>query len=82
MTVSSVVISYGINASVIRKWQPLYLDQPPAALPAFVPARTTPKQTTEVFAIIELSLGEQAVTVKWPASNPEGCVRFFRGLAK
>ncbi|WP_443192418.1 IS66-like element accessory protein TnpA [Pseudomonas indica] len=79
-TVSSVAISHGINANVIRKWLPLYRDQPPAALPAFVPLRATSKRTTEAFAIIELSLGEQAVTVKWPASDPEGCARFVRGL--
>ncbi|MBZ9782872.1 transposase [Pseudomonas sp. REP124] len=37
-TVSSVAISYGINANVIRKWVPLYRDQPaPTSLPAFVP---------------------------------------------
>ncbi|MBU3058567.1 IS66-like element accessory protein TnpA [Pseudomonas indica] len=79
-TVSSVAISHGINANVIRKWLPLYRDQPPAALPAFVPLRATPKRTTEAFAIIELSFGKQAVTVKWPASDPEGCARFVRGL--
>ncbi|MCQ4261088.1 transposase, partial [Stutzerimonas stutzeri] len=79
-TVSSVAISHGINANVIRKWLPLYRDQLPAALPAFVPLRATPKRTTEAFALIELSLGEQSVTVKWPASDPEGCARFVRGL--
>ncbi|WP_238706643.1 transposase [Pseudomonas juntendi] len=30
-TVSSVAISHGINANVIRKWMPLYRDQPVAA---------------------------------------------------
>ncbi|WP_193074323.1 transposase [Pseudomonas sp. FME51] len=33
-TASSVAISHGINANVIRKWLPLHRDQPPAALPA------------------------------------------------
>ncbi|CAM3919045.1 ISPpu14, transposase Orf1 [Pseudomonas reidholzensis] len=34
-TVSSVSISHGINANVIRKWMPLYRDPPGAAsLPA------------------------------------------------
>ena len=79
-TVSSVAISHGINANVIRKWLPLYRDQLPAALPAFVPLRATPKRTTEAFALIELSLGEQSVTVKWLASDPEDCARFVRGL--
>jgi len=42
-TVSSVAISHGINANVIRKWMPLYRDQPAAAsLPAFVPLKAAP----------------------------------------
>ncbi len=80
-TVSSVVISHGINANVIRKWLPLYRNQLSAALPAFVPVRATPKRPTEASVIIELPLGEQSITVKWPASDPEGCARFVRGLA-
>ncbi|MFL4221188.1 transposase [Pseudomonas aeruginosa] len=81
-TVSSVAIRHGINANVIRKWLPLYRDQLPAALPAFVPARVTPKRPVEPAVIIELPLGEQSITVKWPASDPEGCARFVRGLAQ
>lgn len=81
-TVSSVAIRHGINANVIRKWLPLYRDQPPATLPAFVPVRATPKRAAEASVIIELPLGEQSVTVKWPASDPEGCARFVRGLAQ
>ena len=81
-SVSSVAIRHGINANVIRKWLPLYRDQPPATLPAFVPVRATPKRTAEASVIIELPLGEQSVTVKWPASDPEGCARFVRGLAQ
>ena len=81
-TVSSVAISHGINANVIRKWLPLYRDQLPAALPAFAPARVTPKRPAEAAVIIELPLGEQSITVKWPASDPEGCARFIRGLAQ
>ena len=79
-TVSSVAIRHGINANVIRKWLPLY--RLPAALPAFVPVRATPKRPAEASVIIELPLGEQSVTVKWPASDPEGCARFVRGLAQ
>ncbi len=79
-TVSSVAIRHGINANVIRKWLPLYRDQLPAALPAFVPLRATPKRPTAASVIIELSLGEQSVTVKWPVSDPDGCARFVRGL--
>ena len=81
-TVSSVAIRHGINANVIRKWLPLYRDQLPAALPAFVPARVTPKRPAEAAVIIELPLGAQSVTEKWPASDPEGCARFVRGLAQ
>ena len=81
-TVSSVAIRHGINANVIRKWLPLYRDQLPAALPAFVPVRAAPKRSTEASVMIGLPLGEQAITVKWPASDPEGCARFVRGLTQ
>ncbi|NBA95334.1 transposase [Pseudomonas sp. R5(2019)] len=81
-TLSSVAISHGINANVIRKWLPLYRDQPPAALPAFVPLRAKPKRQEEALAIIELSLGEQSITVKWPTSDPDGCAHFVRGLTQ
>ncbi|MGX4729733.1 IS66-like element accessory protein TnpA [Pseudomonas corrugata] len=81
-TLSSVAISHGINANVIRKWLPLYRDQPPAAFPAFVLLRATPKWQTEALTIIELPLGEQSITVKWPVSDPESCARFVRGLTQ
>ena len=81
-SVSRVAIRHGINANVIRKWLPLYRDQLPAALPAVVPVRAAPKRSTEASVMIELPLGEQAITVKWPASDPEGCARFVRGLTQ
>ena len=81
-TLFSVAISHGINANVIRKRLSLYRDQPPAAFPAFVPLRAAPKRQTEALAIIELPLGEQSITVKWPMSDPEGCARFVRGLTQ
>ena len=81
-TISSVAIHHGINANVIRKWLPLYRDQPPAALPAFVPLRATLKHQAEGAAIIELPFGEQSMSVKWPTSDPEGCARFVRGLTQ
>ena len=81
-SVASVALSHGINANVIRKWLPLYRDQLPAVLSAFVPLRATPKRPTAASVIIELSLGEQSVTVKWPVSDPDGCARFVRGLAQ
>ncbi|MBJ2219248.1 MULTISPECIES: IS66-like element accessory protein TnpA [Pseudomonas] len=81
VSISSVAISHGINANVIRKWLPLYRDQPPAPLPAFVPVKVAPKRPAEGSVIIELPFGEQTLTIKWPSSDPEGCARFIRGLA-
>ena len=80
-SISSVAISHGINTNVIRKWLPLFRDQPPATLPAFVPVKVAPKRQVDPSVIIELPFGEQTITVKWPSSDPEGCVRFVRGLA-
>lgn len=57
-----------------------YRDQSPAALPAFVPLRATPKRQAEALAIIELLLGKQSIEVKWSVSDPDGCARFVRGL--
>ncbi|MNC09637.1 Transposase [compost metagenome] len=70
-TISSAPITHGINANVIRNWLPLYRDQLAAALPAFVPLRDSPKRPAEALAIIELSVGEQSITVKWPTSDSE-----------
>ncbi len=81
-TISSVAIHHGINANVIRKWLPIYRDQSPATLPAFVPVQAAPKRATEETVIISLPLGDKSVTVKWPASDPEGCACFIRGLAQ
>lgn len=81
-SVSGVALSHGINANVVRKWLPLYRNQPPATLPAFVPLKTEPKRQPEAAVIIELPLGQQMLTVKWPVSDPEGCARFVRGLAR
>lgn len=73
---------HSINANIIRKWLPLYRDQPAAALSAFVPLKASPKRPSEAQAIIELPVGEQSITVKWPASDPEGCACFVRELAQ
>ena len=64
-SISSVAITHGINANVIRKWLPLYRNQSAAALPAFVPLMASPKRPAEALAIIELPIGEQSITVKW-----------------
>ena len=82
-TVSSVAISHGINANVIRKWLPLYRDQPAAAsLPAFVPLKAAPKRSVEASVIIELPMAGKVITVKWPISDPEGCAHFIRAFAQ
>ncbi|MGV8920463.1 MAG: IS66-like element accessory protein TnpA [Pseudomonas sp.] len=81
-SLSSVAISHGINANVIHKWLPLFRDQPRAVLPAFVPLRAIPKRAEEASATIELPLGEQTLSVKWPISDPDGCARFVRGLTQ
>ncbi|VVM64996.1 hypothetical protein PS623_01456 [Pseudomonas fluorescens] len=82
-TVSSVAISHGINANVIRKWMPLYRDQcATTSLPAFVPVKAPPKRPTETSVIIELPMAGQVITVKWPASDPEGCAQFIRAFAQ
>ena len=80
-SISSVAISHGINANVIRKWLPPYRDQPPATVPAFIPVKVSPKKQAELSVIIELPFGEQTITVKWPTADPDGCARFVRGLA-
>ena len=81
-TISSVAIHHGINANVIRKWLPIYRDQPVAALPAFVPVKPAPRRATEEMVIISLPLGDKSITVKWPVSDPDGCACFIRGLAQ
>ncbi|WP_324741167.1 IS66-like element accessory protein TnpA [Pseudomonas veronii] len=82
-TVSSVAISHGINANVIRKWVPLYRDPSVAdSLPAFVPLKAASKRPTEASVTIELPLAGQVITVKWPISDPEGCAQFIRAVAQ
>lgn len=79
-SISSVAISHGINANVIRNWLPLFRDQLPATLSALVPVKVAPKRQAESPVIIELPFGEHTITVKWPSSDPEGCVSLVRGL--
>ncbi|AHZ80327.1 transposase [Pseudomonas putida] len=76
---SSVAISHGINANVIRKWMPLYREQPATtSLPAFVPLNGAPQRQADASVVIELPIVGGLITVKWPASNPEGCAQFIR----
>ena len=83
-TVSSVAIRHGINANVIRKWLPVYRDQVATTRPAFVPVQSVPKRTVTVdeVVVIVLPLGSKSITVKWPASDPDGCARFIRSLSQ
>jgi len=82
-TLSSVAISHDINANVIRKWLPLYRDQPATpSLPAFVPLKAAPKRPAEASVTIELSMAGQLITVKWRASDPESCAQFIRAVAR
>jgi len=83
-SVSSVAIRHGINANVIRKWLPVYRDQVATTLPAFVPVQSVPKRTVTVdeVVVIVLPLGSKTITVKWPASDPDGCARFIRSLSQ
>ena len=81
-TVSSVAIRHGINANVIRKWLPVYRDQAATPLPAFMPVQPLPKRTVDEVVVIVLPLGSKSITVKWPASDPDGCARFIRSLSQ
>ncbi|MBP7875637.1 transposase [Candidatus Woesebacteria bacterium] len=81
-TVSSVTISHGINAIVIRKWMPRFRNPPAAALPASYPLKAAPKRPAEASVIIELHMAGQVITVKWSTSDPEGCAQFIRTVAQ
>ncbi|GFZ63455.1 transposase [Pseudomonas amygdali pv. eriobotryae] len=81
-SVSSVAISHGINANVIRKWLPIYRDKAVAPLLAFVPLQPMPKRHADEAVVIALPLDGQTITVKWPISDPEGCARFIRSLSQ
>lgn len=81
-TVSSVAISHGINANVIRKWLPIYRDKRAASLPAFVPLQPMPKRQVDELVVITLPLGDKSMTIKWPVSDPDGCARFIRSLSQ
>ncbi|NWD66888.1 transposase [Pseudomonas gingeri] len=82
VSVAAIAMSHGINANVVRRWLPLFSDQQTSTLPAFIPLKVELKRKVEALATVELSLGQQTLTVKWPISGPEGCARFVRGLAQ
>ncbi|MCY1312311.1 Transposase [compost metagenome] len=84
VSIASVALRHGINANLVRKWIPLYRDLQPSALPAFIPltVQAQPAPAEPVVASIEIPFRQQTLTVSWPASDPDGCARFIRGLAK
>ncbi|WP_447741709.1 hypothetical protein [Pseudomonas laurentiana] len=54
---SRVTISRGLDANVIRKWLPLYRDQPVIpSLPAFTSLKAARKRRAETSVIIELPM--------------------------
>ena len=81
-SVSSVAISHGINANVIRKWLPIYRDKSFTPLPAFVPLQPMPKRHADEAVVIALPLGDKSITIKWPICDPDGCARFIRSLSQ
>ncbi|WAB99246.1 transposase [Pseudomonas putida] len=57
----SVAINHGINANVIRKWLPLYRDQPAmSSFPAFVPLNAAPERPVVASMIIVRMHGQGA----------------------
>ena len=84
VSLTSVALRHGINANLVRKWIPIYRDRQAPALPAFVPVKLAPETQPDLqkSVSIEVPFGQQNLTVTWPSSDPDGCARFIRGLAK
>ncbi len=84
VSMASVALRHGINANLVRKWIPAYRDHQAPALPAFVPMKLAPatQPDQQMSVNIEVPFGQQKLTVKWPSSDPDGCARFVRELAK
>ena len=75
---------HGVDASSLRKWIPIYRDQQSSALPAFIPLKLDAAAipVRQAVALIDISSGQQTLTVNWPISDPEGCARFIRSLSQ
>lgn len=84
VSIASVALRHGINTNLVRKWIPIFRDQLPSTLPAFVPLKleTTSVPVQQAVANIEIGFGKQTLRVGWPTSDPEGCARFIRGLTQ
>jgi len=84
VSMASVALRHGINANLVRKWIPLYQDIQAPGLPVFVPIKLEPgaRPDQPLPVTLEIPLGQQSITVKWPSADPDGCARFIRGLAR
>jgi transposase-like protein len=84
VSIASVALRHGINANLVRKWIPIYRDQQSSALPAFIPLKLDAAAipVRQAVALIDISSGQQTLTVNWPISDPEGCARFIRSLSQ
>lgn len=84
VSVAAIAMSRGINTNVIHRRLSPFRDQQAVVLPAFAPvnfAPVNPKPKAQAPAVIELPFGEQTITGKRPASDPEGCAQFVRRFA-
>lgn len=83
VSITSVALHHGINANLVGKWIPLYRDSP-STLPEFVALtrKSDPAPIQPVVVSIDIPIRQQTPTVHWPASDPDGCALFIRGLAK
>ena len=84
VSIASVALRHGINTNLVRKWIPIYRDQQASALPAFIPLKLEAAAipARQAVARIDISSGQQTLTVNWPISDPDGCARFIRSLSQ
>ena len=84
VSIASVALRHGINTNLVRKWIPVFRDQLPSTLPAFLPVKLEPASVPaqQAVANIEIGFGKQTLMLSWPTSDPEGCARFIRGLTQ
>ena len=84
VSMASVALRHGINANLVRKWIPAYRDRQATTLSAFVPMKlaSPPQPNQQMSVSIEVTFGQQKLTVKWPSSDPDGCARFVRELSE
>lgn len=85
VSIASVALRHGSNANLVRKWMPIYRHRQASALPALVPLKlenAAAMPAWEDVARIDIFSGQQTVTVNWPISDPDACVRFIRSLSQ